>query len=82
MQRLLLILLFILATTLSYALLNINTATKKELMQLKGIGEKKAEDIIAYRLEHGGFYSVEELITIKGIGEKTILNLKKQLIIK
>ena len=47
--------------------ININTAGRDELMQLKGIGEKKAEDILNYREEHGVFLAIEELKNIKGI---------------
>ena len=35
--------------------LNINTATETQLMTLKGVGEKKAAAIVAYRTEHGNF---------------------------
>ena len=45
-------------------------------MTLKGIGEKKALAVIAYREEHGGFESTEELMKVKGIGEKTFAGLK------
>ncbi len=55
---------------------NLNTAGPEELMTLKGIGESRAADIIAYREEHGGFASVEELKNISGIGDKTFENLK------
>ena len=37
-------------------------------MELEGIGEKKAEDIIEYRLENGKFRSAEELTEVDGIG--------------
>lgn len=52
----------------------INTATKDELMSIKGIGESFAERIIAYREEHGGFKSLEELKNISGVGEKRYAN--------
>lgn len=49
---------------------NINFADKEELMTLPGIGEAKAEAIIAYREETGWFRSTEELMNITGIKEK------------
>lgn len=48
---------------------NLNTATKEELMTLSGVGESKAESILAYREEKGGFQSTEELMQISGIKE-------------
>lgn len=47
--------------------LNLNSATVEELMALPGIGESKAESIVSYREEHGGFSSIEELMNISGI---------------
>jgi competence protein ComEA helix-hairpin-helix repeat region len=58
--------------------ININTATAAQLARfLPGIGEKKAENIIAYREMAGQFVSVDELIKVDGIGEKTLENIRK-----
>ena len=59
-------------STQGNALININTATASELMQLDGIGEVRAQAIVQYREEHGSFKSLDELVNVKGIGEKTL----------
>lgn len=46
---------------------NLNTATKEQLMTLKGIGESRAEDIIQYREEQGRFQKTEDIMKISGI---------------
>ena len=52
---------------------NINTATAPELAEkLSGVGDKRAEAIVAYRDAHGTFSSVEQLLEVKGIGEKVL----------
>lgn len=58
---------------------NINTASKEELMTLSGIGESKAAAIIASREEKGSFTSIEEIKNVAGIGEG-IFNRIKDLI--
>ncbi len=51
--------------------LDLNTAPAEDLTRLPGIGEKRAEDIVAWREEHGGFDSKEELMEVSGVGEGT-----------
>jgi competence protein ComEA len=55
---------------------NINSATKEELMTLKGIGESKAEAIISYRKEKGAFKSIEDIKNISGIKEQAFDKIK------
>lgn len=62
-------------------LINLNTATAADLQKLNGIGEKKAEQIIAYRQEKGSFKSIDELKEVSGIGDKTFAAIKDQLTI-
>lgn len=50
---------------------NINTASTEELTSLKGIGQTRAESIVAYRQEHGAFAAVEDLKAVSGIGDAT-----------
>ncbi len=52
------------------AVVDINTATKEELVSLPGIGEAMAKRIIAFRQEHGKLRSVDDLKKVKGIGAK------------
>ncbi len=54
------------------AKLPINSATAEQFMALKGIGKKKADAIIAWRTEHGGFKSLEELAEVNGISERFV----------
>ncbi|WP_105985455.1 helix-hairpin-helix domain-containing protein [Staphylococcus chromogenes] len=56
--------------------INLNLAQESDLVEVPGIGPSKAQSIIAYRDEKGGFKSVEDLKEIKGIGEKTFEKLK------
>lgn len=58
------------------AKINLNTADKSKLQELTGIGEKKAEQIIAYRETTGQFKQIEDLKNVSGFGDKTFENLK------
>lgn len=55
--------------------INLNQATATQLMELPGIGEKRAQDIISQRDILGGFKSVEDLKQVSGIGDKTFAKL-------
>ena len=57
---------------------DVNTATAEELQQVKGIGPKKAEEIVKHRTDNGPFKSVDELANVKGIGEATVEKIKDQ----
>jgi competence ComEA-like helix-hairpin-helix protein len=50
--------------------ININEADKETLMEIPYVGEKKADDIIAYRADFP-FTVIEDLMEVKGIGQKT-----------
>lgn len=52
---------------------NINTASAAEIAEtLQGVGESKAQAIVAYREEHGQFESADALSSVKGIGAATV----------
>ncbi len=62
----------ILSATIMFANVEINTASTKDFETLKGIGVKKAQDIVKYRTTIKCFKSIDELINVKGIGEATL----------
>lgn len=61
---------------------NLNTATKEELMTLRGIGEARAEDIIRYREEQGGFGAIEEIMNVSGIKEAAFQKIKDSITVQ
>ena len=55
---------------------NINSADKKMLTQITGIGPATADSILKYRKANGKFKSANDLLNVKGIGEKTLKKMK------
>lgn len=65
--------------SLTYAAVDLNSATAAELESVKGIGPAKAKAIIEHREKSGPFKSVDDLKGIKGFGAKTIEKLRPEL---
>ena len=61
------------------ALVNINTASREQLTTLPGIGESRAEDIIRYREEYGGFQKIEDIMKVSGIKEAAFQKIKDRI---
>lgn len=55
--------------------ININTASREQLMTLPGIGETLADRILAYRRQNGPFRTLEELLNVEGIGKEKLANI-------
>ena len=79
MKKLILALIMSLALAgTAVAVVNINTASKEELTTIKGIGDKRAQEIIDYRKKNGDFKSVDELEKVPGIGPGTMKQIRSQ----
>lgn len=63
-------------------IVNINTADKNGLMTLPGIGEARAEDIIAYRKSHGAFRRKEDLKNVSGIKDNMYEKLVDKIVVE
>ena len=61
-------------------LININTASKADLMTLPGIGESKADAILSYRENNGVFSSIDDLCNVPGIKDGTISKFRDKII--
>lgn len=56
--------------------IDINKASKSELCNLPGIGEAKAQNIVAYREKIGKYHSIEEVMNVEGIKEALFEKIK------
>lgn len=61
--------------------INLNTAEIEELVNLPGIGQKTAQNIIDYRSKHKRFNNTNELLKVKGIGQAKLAKIKKYIFI-
>ncbi len=61
---------------------DINNATIEDLIQVKGIGPKKAKSIIDFIQRHGKVSELDELIQVKGIGPKILDKIKENFFVK
>ena len=62
--------------------INLNLASKEDLMKINGIGEKTADNILVYREKKGKFNSIDELMNVKGIGIAKFSKFSKYLFTK
>lgn len=56
---------------------NVNKATAKELMKVKGLNASKARAIVAYRKKNGDFKSLDDLSSVKGFKKMKSERLKE-----
>ncbi|MBN2694824.1 helix-hairpin-helix domain-containing protein [bacterium] len=60
-------------------LIDINSASLKELTKLKGVGKKTAEKIVNYREKNGAFKSINDLTKVKGVSKKLFAKIKDKI---
>jgi len=61
---------------------NINLADAQSIADaLNGIGQSKAEAIVAYRETNGQFASVDDLVMVKGIGDRTLERIREDILL-
>jgi competence protein ComEA len=56
--------------------IDLNAATKAELLQMPGVGESLADRIDSYRREYGAFRQVDDITRIHGVGPATLERLR------
>lgn len=61
--------------------ININRASASDLTALPGIGDVRANQIVAHREAHGFFTDLEQIMDVSGIGQTTFNNIADQITI-
>jgi competence protein ComEA len=54
----------------------LNTAAVDDLQRLPGIGQKRADAIMALRARLGRFHAIEDLLKVRGVGRATLKRLR------
>ena len=62
--------------------IDLNEADVYTLQRLPGIGEKRAQAIVAFREEHGPFETKEEIMQVSGIGEGKYADMKERITVE
>lgn len=62
--------------------INLNTADTETLKTLSGVGDSKAQAIVAWREENGGFSSIEDIMQVPGIKESTFAKIKDKIAVE
>jgi len=75
------VLILSLTSLFGMSLKELNKADKSELMEIKGIGEAKADAILEER-KNGKFKSFEDFTRVKGVGEAMANNVKNDVKVK
>ena len=63
----------------SQSAVNLNTASRDELVTVPGIGPSKAQAIVEHRKTHGPFKTVDDLKQVKGFRDKLVERLRPEL---
>lgn len=57
---------------------NINQSNEQQLASLKGVGQKRAAAIVAYRQAHGKFQTLQDVAAVPGISKKMLEKINQQ----
>ncbi len=61
---------------------DLNAAALSDLMTLPGVGEKTAQRIIEYRIEHGNYSSIDSVMKVHGIGPEKFKKIIPYIMVK